>query len=62
MATEKAGKTNIVASNSSHDTADGNDYLGQKKSKEIYLYRTKGTYCGYMGMLRKWHQTTVNLK
>ena len=30
-------------------TAHGNVYLGQKKSKEIYLYRTKGTYCGYMG-------------
>ena len=39
MATEKAGKTNIVASNGSHDTADGNDYLGQKKtpSKSTYI-------------------------
>ena len=30
-------------------TAHGNQYLVKKKSKQIYLYRTKGTYCGYMG-------------
>ena len=25
----------------------------KKKSKQIYLYRTKGTYCGYMGDCKK---------
>ena len=35
------------------DTAVGNDYLGQKKFKQIYQYRTKGTYCDYMGEYKK---------
>ena len=34
-------------------TAHANDFLGQKKLKQIYLYRTKGTYLGYMGDYEK---------
>ena len=34
-------------------TDHGNHYLVKKKSKPIYLYRTKGTYCGYMGHYQK---------
>ena len=29
-------------------TVHGNDYLGQKKFKQIYQYRANGTYCDYM--------------
>ena len=32
--------------------------LRPKKSKQIYLYRTKGTYCGYMGAVKKFNIST----
>ena len=34
-------------------TAHGNDYLGQKKFKQIYQYRANDTYCNYMGDYEK---------
>ena len=40
-------------------TAHANNYLGQKKSRQIHLYRFKGTYFGYMGTIKKSNISTL---
>ena len=51
---ENSTKTNLHAKDDIHHNFDYTQLMAmitwtKKKFKQIYQYRTKGTYCGYMG-------------